>query len=85
MAEGRPRPINERFDAAVEVIKSLPQEGPFQPSNNVKLRVGKNCKYKTCMPGKVSTSCCHYLFNLVHPMLVFSHTLVCVHCMCLHF
>ncbi|KAL5509471.1 hypothetical protein EMCRGX_G004853 [Ephydatia muelleri] len=32
------RPLEERFSTAVAVIRSLPKQGPYQPSNAVKLR-----------------------------------------------
>ncbi|XP_064396898.1 acyl-CoA-binding domain-containing protein 5-like [Halichondria panicea] len=32
------RPMKERFEAAIKVIRSLPTEGPYQSSNTAKLR-----------------------------------------------
>jgi hypothetical protein len=37
--------VSKLFEAAVKVIKNLPKEGPFQPSNEVKLKV-KHKKYE---------------------------------------
>ncbi|XP_065920702.1 acyl-CoA-binding domain-containing protein 5-like isoform X3 [Dysidea avara] len=46
----RPRDIQTRFNKAVSVIQSLPKDGPFQPSNMLKLKFYAFYKQATVGP-----------------------------------
>jgi acyl-CoA-binding protein len=42
--------IEEVFESAVTLVKSLPKEGPIQPSNDLKLKLYALYKQATCGP-----------------------------------
>ncbi|KAK7881499.1 hypothetical protein WMY93_029908 [Mugilogobius chulae] len=53
LEEDSPRLTQLRFEAAVKVIKSLPPDGPFQPSNDMMLKFYKFYKQATLGPCNV--------------------------------
>lgn len=42
--------IEEVFESAVTIVKSLPKQGPIQPSNELKLKLYAYYKQATCGP-----------------------------------